>query len=59
MKQVKDKKIISENLKKIQPICCINISLVEQLRILIPFADKLGLRDAAEHLRKVVGLKNE
>jgi hypothetical protein len=51
-----DKGIAKENLKKLQPICCAGLSVVDQLRILTSFAEKLELKDAAKHLNMVVGL---
>jgi hypothetical protein len=53
-----DKGIAKENLKKLQPIFCAGLSVIDQLRILTSFAEKLELKDAAEHLKLVVG-KNE
>jgi len=52
----KDKSIAKENLKKIQPICCVGLSVIDQLRVLISFAEKLGFKDAAKYLNMVVGL---
>jgi len=45
---------IKENLKKVDQLEQAQYSTIEQLQQLIPFANKLGLYDAADYLKSMV-----